>query len=171
MAERIFVTGLGEDSHRFASHKKALVLGGYTCSDQGGLEANSDGDVILHALCNAISSLTGRLVLGPRADELCQQGKIHSRAYLALALEDLERDKRDWLIHQVAISLEGAQPKILPLREKIRDSLAALLGLERRAIGLTATSGEGLTSFGQGLGLRCTVLVSASYRQDLAQNS
>ncbi len=164
MSDRIFVTGLGEDSHRFTTQKKALVLGGYTCNDQGGFEANSDGDVILHALCNAISSLTGKPVLGPRADALCRQGKTNSRTYLALALEDLQNDNREWELHHIAISLEGARPKIIPLQEKIRDSVAALIGLEAEDVGITANTGEDLTAFGQGQGLRCTVVLSASYR-------
>lgn len=163
MSERIFVTGLGEDSHRFSKQKKALVLGGYSCSDQGGFEANSDGDIILHALCNALSSLTGKPVLGPRADELCRQGKTNSRIYLALALEDLHADRRDWEIHHIAISLEGAKPKLLPLQEKIRDSIAGLMGLQADQVGITATTGEDLTAFGQGQGMRCTLIISASY--------
>ncbi len=163
MADRIFITGLGEDSHRFTTQQKALVLGGYTCSAQGGFEANSDGDVILHALCNAISSLTGKPVLGPRADELCRQGKTNSRTYLALALDDLQNDHREWELHHIAISLEGARPKLAPLQEKIRDSIAALMGLEAEDVGITATTGEDLTAFGQGEGLRCTVVLSASY--------
>ena len=63
-------TGLGQDSRRFLPQdtSKPLVMGGLIFEDYPGFHANSDGDVVLHAICNAISSLTGILVLGGIAD-------------------------------------------------------------------------------------------------------
>ena len=52
---------IGQDSHRFASDPdRKCVLGGVVIPDAPGFEANSDGDVLLHALTNAVSGITGR---------------------------------------------------------------------------------------------------------------
>jgi len=67
------VTGIGQDSHKFTTDK-ALVLGGVVIPDEAGLEANSDGDVVLHSLFNALSQAIGGKSLGYYADPMCEQG-------------------------------------------------------------------------------------------------
>lgn len=112
--------------------------------------ANSDGDVVLHALCNAISSLTHELILGKKADELLEnEGITDSTVYLQEALKTLKKQK----ISHVAISIEASAPKILPKREQMRKKIAELMGIEVSAVGITATTGEGLTSVGSGEGV------------------
>lgn len=84
--------GIGQDSHRFLhpTAKKPLVLGGLLFEETPGFMANSDGDVVLHALCNAITSLTGTLILGGIADKLClEMGISDSAIYLKEALNSL----------------------------------------------------------------------------------
>ena len=73
-------TGLGQDSHRFVdeANPKSLVLGGLVIPEGPGLLANSDGDVLLHALCNAISSVTTVPILGAKADDMCRAGVTDS---------------------------------------------------------------------------------------------
>lgn len=64
---------IGQDSHRFSLNnlEKNLVLGGVVFEEKYYFEANSDGDVILHALTNAISGITCKNVLGEVADKMC----------------------------------------------------------------------------------------------------
>ena len=64
--------GIGQDSHRFLSQEstKLCVLGGLILKEVRGFLANSDGDVIFHALCNAISSLTGVIILGKKHEPI-----------------------------------------------------------------------------------------------------
>ena len=101
-------TGLGQDSHAFdAINNKALILGGVEFGHLQGLRGNSDADVILHSLTNAVSSITGQNILGAKADELCQQGITDSAEYLKLALNDLN----GWHIEHIAISIECLVPK------------------------------------------------------------
>lgn len=65
---------IGQDSHRFDyKSKKKLVLGGVIFEDNIPLEANSDGDVILHAITNAISGITCKNILGEVADKMCKE--------------------------------------------------------------------------------------------------
>jgi 2-C-methyl-D-erythritol 2,4-cyclodiphosphate synthase len=80
--------GFGSDSHRFErSFSKPLVLGGIQISDAGGLEANSDGDVILHACFNAMSQAVGENSIGYYADPLYKQGITDSRKYMKVAMD------------------------------------------------------------------------------------
>lgn len=141
---------IGQDSHRFEERSgKPLVLGGVVFPEEPcGLLANSDGDVVLHALTNAVSGITGRNVLGAPADALCRKGVTDSRAYLALALEDLKEP-----VSHVSFSIEAAHPKIAPRIDAMKASVAALLGTDPSRVGITATTGEGLTDFGRGLGI------------------
>ncbi len=151
-------TGIGIDSHRFETQPtgKPLMLGGLAFEDAPGLEGNSDADVILHALTDAISGITGRTVIGPVADRLCRRGITDSEFYLREALKDLA----DWQISHVSIAVEGSRPKIEPKSEAIRENIAKLLNIGISDVGLTATTGEHLSDCGRGLGLFATVIVT-----------
>lgn len=152
-------TGLGLDSHRFVEGPtdRRLVLGGLVFEDEPALAGNSDADVILHALTDAISGVTGRTVIGAVADKMCREGITDSKQYLKVALAELG----DWQISHVSIALECQRPKIDPKMPDLRESIAGLLGLSVDAVCLTATSGEGLTDCGRGLGIHAMVIVTA----------
>lgn len=153
-------TGLGQDSHRFdfENNQKPLILGGVLFEGEPPLQGNSDADVVLHALCNAISGITGVNILGAISDDLClQQGIIDSRVYVQTALHHLQA----WRICHVSCSIEGKRPKITPKILAMKHSLAQLLGLAVQDIGITATSGEGLTAFGRGEGIQVFCIVTA----------
>jgi len=152
--------GFGTDSHRFEhSFSKPLMLGGVRISDTGGLEAKSDGDVVLHAFFNALSQATGGESLGYYADPLHRRGISDSREYLKVAL-DLVRNA-GCRVHNVGIMIEAAKPRIS--NEKIAEmkaSIARLTSVNMKDVGITFTSGEGLTSFGRGEGILVQVIVS-----------
>ncbi len=152
-------TGLGLDSHRFVAGEsdKPFVLGGVVFDDAPALSGNSDADVILHALTDAISGVTGVTVIGAVADKMCRSGITDSKAYLAVALESLG----DWQLSHVSIALECLRPKIDPKVPALRESIAALLGVELGDVCITATTGEQLNDVGRGLGIHATVIVTA----------
>jgi 2-C-methyl-D-erythritol 2,4-cyclodiphosphate synthase len=156
------ISAIGQDSHRFEQETadKPLVLGGVTIPGTPGLRGNSDADVILHALCNALSGLSGRVVLGEVTDRLCAKGIIDSREYVKVALETLENTELTY----VSISVEARRPHLAPFKKPIRESVARLLSLSVDRVALTATSGEGLTAFGRGEGIQSFIIVSARRR-------
>lgn len=159
----MYISAIGQDSHRFEADgsKKPLVLGGVVIPGCAGLAGNSDADVILHAITNAISGLHGVPVLGAIADEMClRDGVTDSRAYLAKALELL---KNHTILH-VSLSVEAKKPRLSPHLVEIRESIARLLSLIVHQVTITATSGEGLTSFGRGEGIQVLAIVSARER-------
>lgn len=157
-------TGIGQDSHRIQepSNGKALMLAGVRFDVSYALEGNSDSDVILHAITNAISGITGNPILGPVADGLCKTGVTDSTAYLRLALADLFAT--GYHLTHVSVAVECQRPKILPKLPELRINLAVLLSLTVADIGITATSGEGLTDFGKGLGVQAFAVVTAALR-------
>ncbi len=151
--------GIGQDSHRFLPPEtvKPCVIGGVTFPDTPGLAADSDGDVILHAICNAITSLTGVPILGGVAIELCHKdGITDSHVYLKRALETLGQQR----IEHVALTVEGKRPRMQARIDEIRAHLAEVMDLDFSQIGLTVTSGDGLTDFGCGDGLQCFCILT-----------
>jgi 2-C-methyl-D-erythritol 2,4-cyclodiphosphate synthase len=153
-------TGLGQDSHRFVAEgqHKALMLGGIRIEGCAGLDGNSDADVVLHALTNAVSGVSTVNILGAVSDRLClEQGITDSRRYLAQALGTLGAYR---IVH-VSVSIEALRPKLAAHIEPMRASLAALCGVGMDAVAITATTGEGLTGFGRGEGIQALVIVTA----------
>lgn len=156
----MYISAIGQDSHRFEPEdsKKPLMLGGVMVPECPGLAGNSDADVVLHALTNAISGLHGIPILGKIADEMCLRDKVtDSRAYLEKALEYLQGFR---IVH-VSLSIEGKRPLLAQHLPKIKDSVARLLSLSPLHVAITVTSGEGLTSFGKGEGIQVFAIISA----------
>lgn len=152
-------TGLGQDSHRFLPQDSAkpCVIAGCIFENVPGFSANSDGDVVFHAICNAITSLTGVLILGAIADDLClKDGITDSEVYLKEALKTLGKQK----ISHVAISLEGKKPHFKGKLLEMRQNIARVMDIDISQVGITATSGEGLTDFGCGDGVQCLCIVT-----------
>ena len=155
----IIRTGLGQDSHRFlpADSFKPCRIAGLDFDDVPGFNANSDGDLVFHALCNAISSFTGVLILGAIADDLClKDGITDSGVYLKKAMETLGKQ----VISHVAITIEGKRPHFKDKIPLMKENIALVMGLQSSQVGLTATSGEGLTDFGCGDGVQCFVIIT-----------
>lgn len=145
--------GIGQDSHRFdfEDKNKKLILGGVLFDNHPPLNGNSDADVILHSITNAVSGVTCVNILGKVSDDLClKQGIKDSRVYLQEAMKYLGESK---IVH-ISISIECQTPKITPKIPEIRKSLSDLLDIPENCVGITATTGEGLTQFGQGLGIQ-----------------
>ncbi len=152
-------TGIGQDSHRFLppDSSKPCILAGLIFNDISGFNANSDGDAIFHAICNAISSLTGILILGDIADDLClKDGITDSEVYLKEAMKTLGKQR---VVH-VAITIEAKKPKIKPRLLEMRQNIARVMQIDLSQVGITATSGEGLTDFGCGDGVQAFVIVT-----------
>ena len=152
--------GIGQDSHvlRNDIQNRPLMLGGIEIPSDLSLMGNSDADVVLHALCNAISGISGIPILGARTDELC---KIKNISDSAVYVEEAFRTLENYRITHVSVSLECLKPKMAPYIDKMRERIAEILNIRIEDVGITATSGEGLTSFGRGEGIQAFVAVTA----------
>lgn len=147
---------IGQDSHRIDYNKeKKLILGGVEFQEDYSLLANSDGDVVLHAITNAVSGITCKNILGKIADDMCKNGITSSEEYLKEALKYL----KEKIIH-VSMSIECKIPKIGPKVDEMRKNIARILNVEKNCVGITATTGEGLTEFGKGNGISVFVCLT-----------
>lgn len=141
---------IGQDSHRidYENKEKKFILGGIEFEEEYSLNGNSDADVVLHAITNAISGITCKNILGKVSDEMCQNGIKDSEEYLKEALKYLNEK----IVH-LSISIECKIPKISPKIEEMRKNIARILNISENSIGITATTGEGLTECGKGNGV------------------
>ena len=159
MPEYAYISTIGQDSHRFGepAGECTIMLGGVAVPSDRPILANSDGDVILHAITNAVSGLTGNIILGGIADKLClEEGIKDSSVYLKKALEDLGDSE---IVH-CSMTVECLVPKLKPYRDAIRARVGELLNIPASSVGITATTGEGLTAFGRGEGIQVFVILS-----------
>lgn len=158
-------TGLGQDSHRFLPEDstKPCIIGGVVFDDVPGLSADSDGDVVFHAICNAITSITHVPILGGIAIDLCHKdGITDSQVYLEKAMATLGKQK----IAHIALALEAKRPRLQKRIPDIRKKVADVMNLDISQVGITATSGDGLTDFGLGEGIQCLCILTTEEIMD-----
>ncbi len=151
--------GIGQDSHRFlpSNSAKPCIIGGLIFEEAPGLSADSDGDIVFHAICNAITSVTGVPILGGIAIDLCHKdGITDSQVYLEKAMETLGRQR----VEHVALTIEGKRPRFQRRVDEMRAKIAHVMKIGIDQVGLTATSGDGLTDFGCGDGLQCFCMLT-----------
>lgn len=157
----VYRTGIGQCSHRFlpADSSKPCLIGGIIFEGVPGLDSDSDGDVVFHAMCNAITSLSSIPILHGIARDLCRKdGITDSQVFLEKALHTLKPQK---IVH-ISITLEGKRPHFEDHIDEMRAKIAKIVGLQKKQVGITFTSGEGLTDFGCGDGLQCFALISTA---------
>jgi 2-C-methyl-D-erythritol 4-phosphate cytidylyltransferase/2-C-methyl-D-erythritol 2,4-cyclodiphosphate synthase len=150
--------GFGQDSHRFAKEKKELFLGGVLIEGENGLEGNSDGDVVLHAIFNALSQAVGEKSISHYADSMCRKGIKDSKEYLKVAKKLVE--EKNCRINNIGVMVEAKKPKLEPYAERMKEAIANILEIKKEDVGITFTSGEELTDFGRGLGIQAFAVCS-----------
>ena len=107
MGNIVSISTIGQDSHRFGEPcgDTLIRLGGIDIPFDKPIEANSDGDVVFHAITNAISGFTGVNILGGEADKIClERGIKDSSVYLEKALEYLTKSTSVTLAYRIAFS-------------------------------------------------------------------
>lgn len=151
--------GSGIDVHAFGPGD-ALVLGGVRIPYSHGVVAHSDGDVLLHALVDALLGAAGLGDIGEHfPDSDPRWAGADSRQFVTATVELLAR--RSWRVVNVDLTLLAQQPRLAPWREQIRHSVANLLGVAVGEVNLKATTTEHLGFLGrnEGLAAMATVLI------------
>lgn len=159
MVNSDFRIGIGEDSHRFMDKfdpNKPLVIGGVSFPEsKKTFDSNSDGDVILHSLCNAILSSVGEKTFDKFATPMCKSGITDSGKYLEKSMEIVCKKYPKFEIINVVFSLEGRYPRLAPRHDDMIGYLKKILNISCKKIGITYTTGEELSSYGEGVGIYC----------------
>lgn len=161
-AVMIPVTGFGYDVHKYGPGRP-MVLGGVPI--QGGPEvvAHSDGDVLLHALTDALLGCMGGGDIGQRfPDSDPAYAGMESSLFLREVLEDARRSGLE-IVH-ADLTIIAQIPKVGPHRERIVKNVAALLGLPPERVAVKATTEEGLGFTGEKKGIKSVAVVTAVRR-------
>ena len=151
--------GHGYDVHRFGA-ADALVLGGVTIAHHRGLLAHSDGDVLIHAVCDALLGAIGQGDIGrhfPDTDDA--NAGIDSRIVLRKVMQRVHNS--GWMLANLDTTLVLEAPKMSPHIRAIRDNLAADLSCLPERINVKATTTEklGFTGREEGIAAHAVVLL------------
>ena len=149
--------GSGFDVHAFGPGN-SIALGGVRIPHTRGVVAHSDGDVVLHALCDAMLGAAGLGDIGmhfPDTDPLWKGAE--SRRFVAAVLDMLA--VRKLRVGNADITLLAQSPKVAPYRLEIRRSIAHMLGVTENQVNVKATTTEHLGFIGRDEGLAAQAVV------------
>ena len=143
--------GHGYDAHRFAPGAK-LVLGGVAIEFDRGLAAHSDGDVVVHALCDALLGAAGLGDIGRHFPETSPEfAGIDSRILLRRVVALL--DDRGFRVVNADTTVIAQAPRLAPHLGEMRVRLASDLGISTGGVNVKATTTEGMGFCGRGEGI------------------
>jgi 2-C-methyl-D-erythritol 2,4-cyclodiphosphate synthase len=154
--------GHGYDVHAFGS-TKPLILGGVEFSNHQGLIAHSDGDVLLHAVCDA---LLGAAALGDIGrhfpDTAAEFAGADSRVLLRHVVELIQ--KKQYRVGNIDVTVVAQTPKMLDFIEAIRKNLTDDLQVSTDQINVKATTTEKLGFVGrkEGIAVHCVALIEST---------
>ena len=145
-------TGVGVDTHKFGADTGHIVLGGVRIPAACGLVAHSDGDVLCHALMDALLSAAGLPDIGQQfPDTDPQYAGADSLRLLQRVRETIET--AGFAAENVSASILAEQPKLAPYILQMKENIARALGIGEDAVGIAAGTNEGLGYIGRGEGI------------------
>jgi 2-C-methyl-D-erythritol 2,4-cyclodiphosphate synthase len=151
--------GHGYDVHRFCEGNE-IVIGGVKIPHKYGLEAHSDGDVLIHALCDALLGAAGLWDIGHHfPDDDDAFSNIDSRILLRRVISDLA--DRGWRVGNIDATVVAQAPKMASHIPTMCENLANDLQVERSAVNVKATTTEKLGFAGreEGIAAHAVVLI------------
>lgn len=144
--------GFGVDTHAFGKAQDYIVLAGVKIPSDSGLKAHSDGDVLTHALMDALLSAAGLRDIGyyfPDSDERFKNAD--SMGLLARVLEMLQ--EKGYGVQNVSVAVQAEKPRLAKYIDEMKNALASALKIDPTAVGITAGTNEGLGYVGEGKGI------------------
>lgn len=149
--------GFGVDVHAFGPGD-FVMLGGIRIAHPRGVVAHSDGDVVLHALCDALLGAGGLGDIGQHFKDSDPQWKgADSRRFVLAVLEMLRA--RGLRVGNADITVLSETPKVSPVRDEMRRLIAGLLEVGEDRVNVKATTTERLGFLGRGEGLAAQAVV------------
>jgi 2-C-methyl-D-erythritol 2,4-cyclodiphosphate synthase len=153
----VFRIGSGHDTHRLADGRP-LILGGVRIDHPRGLVGHSDADAVLHAVTDALLGAAGLGDIGDAYPDTDPAWKdADSRRFLAETLARLAA--LGWRPVNADVTVFAQEPKLGPVKARIRDSLAEQLGLPAEAVNVKAKTGEKVGHIGRGEAIGCHAVV------------
>jgi 2-C-methyl-D-erythritol 2,4-cyclodiphosphate synthase len=149
--------GQGFDTHRLVAGRP-LMLGGIEVPHGRGLEGHSDGDCVLHALCDA---LLGAAAAGDMGEHFPSRDPRWKGAPSRVFVEEVVGlvSARGYAIANVDVTVVAQEPVLAPHLVEMRQSVAGLLGLGPEEVSVKAKSTDGLGAVGRGEGIAALAVV------------
>ena len=150
--ENVTRCGFGIDTHAFGKEQTYITLGGVNIPSDSGLIAHSDGDVLIHALMDALLSAAGLKDIGcyfPDTDEKWKNAdsmKMLEQVVSMLAAQG-------YAVKNVSIAVQAEKPRLAKYIDDMKNRLSSTLQVDQTAIGITAGTNEGLGYVGEGKGI------------------
>lgn len=149
--------GQGYDIHRLVPGRR-LLLGGEEIPFDRGLDGHSDADVLLHALGDALLGAASLGDLGTHFPPGEERWRDASSVDLLQRIVELVRAE-GYRVENCDLTLVAEAPRLSPHRERIRERIARVLGLQPSAVGLKATTNERLGAIGRSEGIAALAVV------------
>jgi len=142
------MVGIGYDIHRLVEDRK-LFLGGVEIPYVKGLISHTDGDVVMHAIADAI---LGALALGDIGQHFPDSDPGYKNMPSGDILQRIARllAERNFVIGNIDTAIIAEEPKIHPFKDKMVENIANILGVDRSKVNVKATTNEGVGSIGKG---------------------
>jgi len=149
--------GQGLDVHAFTEGDH-VMLGGVRIPHTHGVAAHSDGDVALHALCDAMLGAAALGDIGQHFPPSDEQWRNADSRQLLTAVNTLLRQE-SWVVVNLDLTIACEYPKIGPFAPLMREVIAQCLGIEQGAVSVKATTTERLGFCGRGEGIASLAVV------------
>lgn len=151
--------GMGYDVHKLVEDRK-LILGGVEIPYEKGLLGHSDADVLVHAVMDA---LLGAAALGDIGKHFPDTDPAYAGADSMKLLEEVKKllDAENYIVGNIDATVIAQKPKLAPYIERMRENIAARLGIDMNQVNVKATTEEGLgfTGAGQGISAQAICLL------------
>ena len=156
--------GFGYDIHRLAEERK-LFMGGVEIPYVKGLLGYSDGDVLLHAIADAILGAMSLGDIGQHFPNTDPQYKDIPSKELIKKVIAIMREKK-FVLKNVDTTILAEEPKLYPFKDKILNELVSILEIGHDSINVKATTNEGVGSIGRGDAIAAYAVVLLEERGD-----
>ena len=153
----MYKVGIGYDQHRFVENRR-LKLGGIDIPFKQGLLGHSDGDALLHSLCNAILGAIGKGDIGEWFPDTDPEYKDVDSSLLVLRVAKIIKGE-GYRIGNIDAMIIAEAPKITPYKKEIRARIAELLEINIGQVNIKATRPEGMGVLDGKQGLAVQVIV------------
>lgn len=150
-------TGIGYDLHRLVEQRK-LFIGGVEIPYIKGLLGHSDGDCLIHAVCDALLGAISEKDIGELFSDTDPKYRGISSAELLKTVLGLVREK-GYKVSNVDTVIIAEEPKMSPFKDKIQESLSKIMSIDKDCVGVKAKTNEGLGEIGRKEGIACFAMV------------
>ena len=144
--------GFGVDTHAFGKAQDYIVLGGVKIPSESGLIAHSDGDVLVHAVMDALLSAAGLKDIGHYFPDSDARWKNANSMDMLSQVVTLVAEQ-GYALQNLSVAIQAEKPRLAKYIDAVKCSLSSVLKVDETAIGVAAGTNEGLGYVGEGKGI------------------